>query len=218
MKPLIVLNFKTYNEATGLKALPLAQKIAKSKKNKYDIIVAPSLLTTKEIVDKTTLTVFAQHTDNVQLGAHTGRIPAKELVDIGVKGTLLNHSERKVPYKFLTKIVKECRKNKLQIIICASSISEVKKVAQLKPEYLAYEPTELIGGDVSVCKAQPDILVTAVNAVKKISRKTKVLCGAGVHNKEDLGQALVLGMHGVLIGHAVPKAKDPKKFLQELMI
>ena len=54
--------------------------------------------------------------------------------------------------------------------------------------------------------------------VSGISPKTKVLCGAGIHSKEDLGQALLLGTGGVLIGHAVPKSKDPKKFLEGMLI
>jgi len=60
--------------------------------------------------------------------------------------------------------------------------------------------------------------VKAVEAVKKISPKSRVLCGAGVHTKEDIKHALLLGTEGVLIGHAVPKAKDPRKFLEELLM
>lgn len=218
MKPLILLNFKTYKEAVGQKALLLAKKIAEVKKQKYDIVVAPSLLTIKEIVEKTNLTVFAQHTDHVSLGANTGRIPAEELKSIGVKGTILNHSERKIPLPFLKEIVAICKKNKLKIVICTSNLSEVKKVAALNPDYLAYEPKELIGGNRSVTKSKPEVIIKAVNLVNKISPKTKVLCGAGIHSKEDIGQALLLGTTGVLIGHAVPKAKDPRKFLSDLLI
>ena len=218
MKPIVLLNFKTYKESTGKKALTLARKISKVKKNKYDVVVAPSLLTLKEIAEKTNLTVFSQHTDHISLGAHTGRIPAQELKAIGVKGTILNHSERKIPFNYLREIVDICKGSKLKTVICASTLSEVKKVAELHPDYLAYEPKELIGGEVSVTSAKPDILVKAVELVAEISPKTLVLCGAGVHSKEDLGQALLLGTKGVLIGHSVPKAKDPRKFLEEMLM
>jgi len=218
MKPLILLNFKLYKESSGNKALKLAQELSKINKNKYEIAVAPSLLTLKEIAQKTNLAVFSQHTDDVPLGAHTGRIPADELKDIGVKGTILNHSERKIPLKKLKDIIEICKNKKLKTVVCASSLSEVKKVAELHPDFLAYEPKELIGGDVSVTKAKPDIIVKAVELTTELSPKTKVLCGAGVHSKEDLGQALLLGTKGVLIGHAVPKAKNPRKFLSEMLI
>ena len=217
-KPLILINFKTYKESFGNKALDLARKISKVKKNKYQVAIAPSLLTIKEVAQKTKLTVFSQHTDDDELGAHTGAILASELKAIGVKGTILNHSERKVALPELKKIVKVCKLKKLKTVICASTISEIKKVAQLHPNYIAYEPKEFIGGNISVTEAKPEIVVRAVEVVKYLSPKTKVLCGAGIHSKEDLGHALLLGTEGVLIGHAVPKSKDPKKFLEEMLI
>ncbi len=217
MKPLIVLNLKTYKEAAGKNALRLAKQLEKVRPKNYDLVIAPSLLMLKEISDKTSLTVYSQHADNVSLGAHTGIIPVEELKNIGIKGTLLNHSERKIPLQDLSEIIEACRKNKLNTIVCASSLPETEKIAKMKPDFLAYEPPELIGGDVSVTKARPDVILRALEIVEKISPETKVLCGAGVHSKQDLGQALILGAKGVLIGRAVSKARDPAKFLREML-
>lgn len=217
MKPLILLNFKTYPEAAGKKALALAKKLEKVKSNKYQIVIAPSLPTLKEVASRTSLTVYSQHTDLAGLGAYTGRVSAQELKNIGVQGTLLNHSERKIPFSILKKIAADCKKQKLTVVICASSLEETKQVAKLVPDYLAYEPPELIGGNVSVTKAKPEIIARAVKLVGKISPKTKVLCGAGVQSREDIKKALQFGTKGVLIGHAVPKAKDPAKFLKGLL-
>jgi len=217
MKPLILLNFKTYPEAAGKNALKLVKRLEKVHSKKYNIVVAPSLPTLEEVTEGTSLKVFSQHTDLAGLGAYTGKISAEELKKIGVKGTLLNHSERKIPFPILTKIVADCKKQKLITVVCASSLAEAKQVAELKPDYLAYEPPELIGGDVSVTKAKAEVIAQAVQVVKKISPKTKVLCGAGVQSQEDIRKALQLGTKGVLIGHAVPKAKDPAKMLKELL-
>ena len=221
MKPLVLINFKIYKEALGNKALEVAKKLDSIKKNgdKYEVAIAPSLLTLKEVAQQTKhLTVYSQHTDHIHFGAHTGRISADELKDIGVKGTILNHSERKVPLKYLGEIVQICKLKRLKIIICASTLSEIKKVALFNPHYIAYEPKELIGGDVSVTESHPDIIVKAAELVYQLSPKTKLLCGAGIHTKEDLGHALLLGADGVLIGHAVTKAKDPQKYLEEMLL
>lgn len=217
MKALILLNFKTYPEAVGKKALLLAKKLEKVKTKKYEMVIAPSLPTLEEVTAGTSLTVFSQHTDRAGLGPFTGRISAQELRKIGVKGTLLNHSERKIPFAILKKVVADCKKHTLITVVCASSLAEAKQVAGLKPEYLAYEPPELIGGNVSVTKAKPEIIAKAVELVKKINPKTKVLCGAGVHSRGDVQKALQLGAKGVMIGHAVPKARDPARFLKRLL-
>jgi triosephosphate isomerase (TIM) len=218
MSHLVLINFKTYKETIADKALEVARKIAKVKNNKYTVGIAPSLLTIKEIAQKTDLSVFSQHTDHVELGSNTGRIPADELKKIGVKGTILNHSERKIPSKYLKNIIEKCRAKRLKTIVCASGISEMKKVLQFNPDYLAYEPKEFIGGNISVTEAKPDVILRAAEVIKEINPRTKLLCGAGIHSKEDLGHALLLGADGVLIGHAVSKAKDPKKFLEEMLL
>jgi len=217
MKSLILLNFKTYPETTGKKALLLAKRLEKVRSKKYEIVIAPSLPTLEEVAAGTLLKVFSQHTDLAGLGPFTGKVSAQELKEIGVKGTLLNHSERKIPFPILKKIVKDCKRNKLVVVICASSLTEVHKVTQLAPDYLAYEPPELIGGNISVTKAKPEVIAKAVKLVSKINPKTKVLCGAGIQSREDIIKALQLGAKGVLIGHAVPKAKDPDKFLRRLL-
>ncbi len=216
MKPLVLLNFKTYPEATGKKAVALARKLANVKSTKFAIAFAPPLLELEHVC-KVANNVFAQHVDPDGYGAHTGQITAKDVKNLGARGTLLNHSEHKLSFPVLKKTLEECRRDHLTTVVCAGSLAEVRNVARLKPDYIAYEPPELIGGDRSVTSAEPDVIQKAVQAVRTISSKTKVLVGAGVQSREDVRMALKLGAKGVLIGHAVPKAKEPKKFLERLL-
>ena len=60
MKPLILLNFKTYPEAAGKKALLLAKKLEKVHSSKFEIVIAPSLPTLEEVAARTSLPVFAR--------------------------------------------------------------------------------------------------------------------------------------------------------------
>ena len=217
MKPFILINFKTYPEASGRKAVELAQKIASVKTKKYQLAIAPPLLELEHVCKTVKIPVFAQHVDPSGSGAHTGEITAKDVKQLGATGTLLNHSERKLSFAVLKKTVEECQKNKLTVIVCAGTLMEARNIAALRPQYLAYEPPALIGGKVSVTAANPEILRKAVQLVKCISPGTKVLCGAGVHSREDVLSALQLGMQGVLLSHAVTKAKEPKRFLERLV-
>lgn len=217
MKPLILINFKTYPESIGNKALILAKSIASAKNKDYQVAIAPSMLTLREISRKIKIPVYAQHADNDSSGAQTGHILPSEIKDSGAKGVILNHSEKKIPHNILNKTIEACRKERLGVVICASSLSEIEDLAVLKPDFLAYEPKELIGGNLSVTKARPEIISKAVQTVKKISPKTKILVGAGVHSRNDLKKALELDAEGVLMAHAVVRAKNPKKFLEEFL-
>ena len=45
----------------------------------------------------------------------------------------------------------------------------------------------------------------------------KLLVGAGIKTKEDIGKALELGADGVLIASGIDLATDPEKALKELL-
>lgn len=217
MKPLILINFKTYPEALGKDGVLFARKLAVVRTKKYEIALSPSLLTLPLLSIQPSFPFFAQHVDPFEPGAHTGSISPEELKALGVRGTILNHSEKKVSFSMLKATIRRCQKVRLQMVLCAATPLEAKKLLPLKPDYLAYEPKGLIGGNISVTKARPAIITTVVELSQKISPETKVLCGAGVHSREDVQRALELGCHGVLLSHAIVLAKDPKKFLQELV-
>lgn len=217
MKPLILINCKTYAEVSGEKGIRFARKIAGVKSRKYEVGIAPPLLLLREVARRVQIPVFAQHVDGDEYGAHTGGVLAAEVKEAGARGVILNHSERKVVFEQLVRSVELCKKKGLEVVICASTLAEVKKVASLKPEYIAYEPAALIGGDVSVVSAKPKIIEEVVTVVRKNSVRTRVLCGAGVHSREDLQKALELGAAGVLLAHAVVRARDPAMVLRKMM-
>ncbi|MCD6502806.1 MAG: triose-phosphate isomerase, partial [Euryarchaeota archaeon] len=87
----------------------------------------------------------------------------------------------------------------------------------LEPTFIAIEPPELIGGDVSVTSAKPEIITRVVEGVSRINKNVRILTGAGIKHKEDVKKAVDLGTDGVLLASGYIKAKDPKKFLTELV-
>src|SRR3989344_6231721 len=105
MKPLILINFKLYPEAIGRKSISLAQKIALVKTKRFVIAVAPPTIMLEEVAKKVNIPVFAQHADPYTEGAHTGSISIEDLKKIKIKGTIVNHSEHKIPFPQLKRTV-----------------------------------------------------------------------------------------------------------------
>jgi triosephosphate isomerase len=214
MRPVYIINFKTYRESSGRNALKLAKicdNVAKKRKARVIVCLQPADICVSK---KVSVPVFAQHIDPVEQGQTTGYIIAEDVKADGASGTLLNHSEHKLQFAKLKKAVQICRKNKLKIVICASTPAEAKKVSALKPDYIAIEPPELIGGKVSVSEAKPEIILKTT----KLIRKIPVLCGAGIHQREDVAKAIKLGAKGILVASAVVKAKNPGKILNGLIM
>jgi len=102
-------------------------------------------------------------------------------------------------------------------VVCAENVQSAVQVAEFRPDYVAVEPPELIGGNVSVTTANPAIIEKTVEAVKKVNGSISVLCGAGVKTGEDVKAAIDLGTSGVLLASGVVKAKDPKAALLDLV-
>ena len=215
--PAIVVNFKTYAEASGKGALGLARVCEDvSRETGASIVVCPPSFQLAQVAAAVRIPVFAQHVDAVGAGSFTGHLPPPLALAVGAAGTLLNHSEHKVRRADAVKTVRACKDLGLEVIACANDLREAAAMAKLRPEFVAVEPPELIGGDVSVTSAKPEVVRRAVQAVQAASAEVRVLCGAGVKNARDVRKALELGASGVLLASGVVLAKDPARALRDL--
>lgn len=214
--PLILVNFKTYLEATGRRAVELARTAERvSRETQVSICVAPQFTDIATVAEKVEIPVFAQHIDPIEPGSHTGYVLADAVKEAGAVGTLINHSERQLKLSDIDAAIKIARGRGLVSVVCANNQSISAAVAALKPDIVAVEPPELIGTGISVSKAQPEVVTATVRLVKEVNPKVTILCGAGVSDGEDVAAALRLGTQGVLVASAVVKAKDPYRVLLE---
>lgn len=211
---MIITNFKTYENATGEKALALAkvhEKVAEETGASIAVAVQPTDL--HMIAGAVKIPVLAQHFDPVNFGSATGHILPEALMQAGAAGTLLNHSERRVGMEVIEKSLTRAKELGLFVVVCAESPEEGQQIVPFGPDLVAVEPPELIGGDISVSTAQPEVIENAV----KLIGEGKVLVGAGVKNQEDVRVAMKLGASGILLASGVTKAEDPEAVLRDLV-
>lgn len=214
--PIILINFKTYAEATGKKALKLAETAAKvSLETEICIGLAPQLTDLASVARLVALPVFAQHIDPITPGSFTGHVLPESVKEAGATGTLINHSERRLRLADIDTAIRRAREAGLISVVCANNPDVSAAVAALKPQMLAVEPPELIGTGIPVSKAKPKVVSGTVKLVKEINSDVVVLCGAGISKGEDVHAALKLGTEGVLVASAIVKAKDPYTVLLE---
>jgi triosephosphate isomerase len=180
------------------------------------IAVSPQA-THLERVAETGVETWAQHVSPVEPGSHTGSTLAEAVAEAGAAGTLINHSERRLGLADIDGALDAADRANLETIVCANNPEQIGAAAALGPDAVAVEPPELIGGDVSVSQADPDIVEDAVAAAKAVDESVSVLCGAGVSTGEDLAAAGKLGAEGVLLASGVAKADDPHEALTGLL-
>lgn len=207
MKPLVVINLKTYQ--FGKDALKLAKIIESVDKN---ILICAQSSDIYRISKETKLKVYAQHVDFAMPGRNTGFILPEAVKSNGAVGICLNHSEHPLDFKEIELSVKRSKELNLKIMLFAKDVSQAKKLEKLNPDYIIIEPPELVSGKVSVAEAKPEL-------IKKIRRELngKFLVGAGIHSNKDVEVSMKLGASGVALSSAVTKSKIPKKVLMELL-
>jgi triosephosphate isomerase len=215
--PLFIVNFKTYENGTGKKALKLAKIIEKVALNfrdtDIDIIIAVQPADIRLIADKVSIPVFAQHIDPVSYGSNTGSILFESIIEAGAQGAIINHSEHKLKADEMNKSIKRAKKLDFPILVCVDKLNLGEKVAKLKPDFIAIELPELIGGKKSISLMKPDLIK---RCVKKLGNR--VIVGSGIRGFDDVKKAIELGANGVLVANAVVNAKKPEKVLKDLLM
>ena len=175
--------------------------------------------------------ILSQHTGDVGEGSTTGHIAAAAVKAAGADGSLVNHSERRVPGRRRRGAVEQLRAAGLVSVVCAATPSEAAAMAGLAPDYVAIEPPSLIGTGRAISKVKPGLITRAAEAVRLGAtapgsarsgkrraaaaaaggprpRGPRLLCGAGISSAEDVRLAVELGSAGVLVASGIVKAAD----------
>lgn len=211
---MIWINFKTYPEATGAKASVLA-KACFSVASETGVSIVPVVQATDiyRVGQEAGGPVWAQHVDGLPVGRQTGWVVPEALLGAGAEGTLLNHSEHKLPAEEMAGYLKLVQAKGLKAMVCCSSLAEAEICASFKPDYLAYEPPELIGStQASVATARAGVVADFVARFADLP----VIIGAGIQGEADIMTGLRLGAKGFLVSSAVVQAADPQEALMIL--
>jgi triosephosphate isomerase len=185
---MIIVNFKKY--VTGEKALKLAKickKVSEETKVKIIICVQP-----QDIYPE--IECWSQKPEDSTLP---------------FLGTLINHSDYPLTREMINN---QCSIINITKCVCINSVEEATAIAKFNPDYIAYEPHELIGSrDKSVATEKMSNVQYLVSSVR-----CPILIGAGIHSPEDIRVGLELGAKGFLLATDVVRAVDPEKQLREL--
>jgi triosephosphate isomerase len=210
---MIFVNFKTYPETTGENAISVAGKIIKaSEESGVPAILCPNQEDLEEVAKINGAVVWAQHVDPDERGRATGMVPPEIVQETGAVGTLLNHSEHKLPFDVLKSTMRRCNEVGLKSLIFADSLEEAKQVADLNPDFVGYEPPELVGSKTaSVSSEKPEVVEAVVKAIK-----IPVIIGAGVHTVEDIKVGLKLGAVGFAVASGIVLSGDSGEAFRRL--
>ncbi len=214
--PIIILNYKNYEQTIGEKGLNLS-KIAEKVAEETGVAVAvcPQTIDIGLISQEVNIPVLAQHVDANDSGSFTGNNLIEAIKEAGATGSLVNHSEHRLKLADIEKIIEKSRKLDFYTCVCSNNIQTSKAISSLEPNACAMEPPELIGSGVSVT-TKPELVKQTLSTIRAMSDKVQPLVGAGVTTSEDVVEAIQMGARGVLLASGFVKAKNPSSVLEEM--
>lgn len=212
---MIFVNFKTYPLATGENAVKLAIACETVyEKTKVPIIPIVQALDVWRIHEHVHIPIWIQHIDQFESGTHTGYTVFDSVLSAGAAGTILNHSEHPITMEEIGDTVSRIRKLSpdFPIMICAPNLAVLKNLKAFSPQFIAYEPPELIGSKTaSVATAHPEIIEDSV----RLSDGVPIIVGAGIKTKIDVEICRNKNVKGVLVSSGVVLSENPAQVLSD---
>jgi len=239
--PLIAGNWKMYKTVAEAEAFIQALLPRVSTADGTDVAICPPYLGLQAMVDSTRgsrVQVYAQNMHNAAEGAFTGEVSAPMLVELGVHGVILGHSERREYFgesdRALQLKVPAALEAGLLPVLCVGETEEERErgdterklrhqvqedLARVDTERLgdvviAYEPIWAIGTGRVATPEQAQEAIAFVRALvgdrsREQSERTRVLYGGSV-KPDNAAELLALpDVDGALVGGA---SLDPESF------
>jgi triosephosphate isomerase len=130
----------------------------------------------------------------------------------GARGVVMNHCERPMSLPALKKTIDRANELELLSFACADSIVEAEAIAQLHPDIINPEPTELIGSGKT---SDMGYVKKTIAAIKKIHPDILVEQAAGISSGRQVYDLIFAGAEAAGMASGIFNAPDPLKMVDE---
>lgn len=184
---------------------------------KYDvdaIFIAPYTEIRRITENTDRIFVFAPYMDTLRPGRGMADVLPEAIKDAGAKGVLLNHCERPMTLQQIKKTIKRANELDLITFACADSIAEAKAIAQLQPDIINPEPTELIGTDQA---SDMGYVKETLRVIKEMFPNIFVEQAAGITKGSQIYDFIMAGNDAAGSASGILNSVDPYQLLDEMM-
>lgn len=213
--PFFVFNPKSYLYGAKLLDLALVADDLAQKYPQHSIFMTVPVAEVAMIATQTKkIIVTAQHVDGILPGRGMGKILPESLYAAGARAVFLNHAEHPLTITALVAAVKRAKALGILTIVCADSIKEAQMIANLAPDIILCEPTELIGTGKT---SDQQYIKQTQQAIRLIDPKILIMQAAGISSPNDVYRTIQLGADGTGCTSGITKAADPAQMLREMV-
>lgn len=208
----------TKNYIYGDKVLEYALAADKAAE-KYDIdvlFICPAVEIRRVVENTKHLIVLAPYMDTLRPGRGMADVLPEGLKAAGAKGVVVNHCEKPMSVPQIKATIDRARELDFLVFACADTIAEAKAIAQLHPDIINPEPTELIGGsDGGV--SDMGYVKESIKVIKEIYPDILVEQAAGITNGQQVYDFIMAGSEAAGAASGIMNAKDPIAMIDEMI-
>lgn len=220
MKPVIrtpYFEIGTKNYVYGDTLLEYA-KAADKAAEKYDIdvlFITPAVEIRRVVENTKHLIVLAPYMDTLRPGRGMADILPEALKAAGAQGVVINHCEKPMSLPQMKKTIDRARELDFLVFACADTLEEAKAIAQLHPDIINPEPSQIIGGGNGV--SPMDYVKDSIRVIKEIYPDILVEQAAGITNGQQVYDFIMAGSEAAGAASGIMNAKDPVAMIDEMI-
>jgi len=186
-----------------------------SVKNDVDVLFISPYTEIRRIRENCpSLIILAPYMDTLRPGRGMADILPEALKAAGAQGVVINHCERPMTLSAIKQTIERANELEMLSFVCADTIEEAKAVAQLGPDIINPEPSELIGSGKA---SDMSYVSEAIKAVKAINPNILVEQAAGITTARQVYDFIMAGSEAAGSASGVLKSEKPFELLDEMV-
>ncbi len=193
-------------------------KAADKAAEKYDVdvlFITPAVEIRRVVENTKHLIVLAPYMDTLRPGRGMADILPEALAAAGAKGVVINHCEKPMSLPQMKKTIDRARELDFLVFACADTLEEAKAIAQLHPDIINPEPSQIIGGGNGV--SPMDYVKDSIKVIKEIYPDILVEQAAGITNGQQVYDFIMAGSEAAGAASGIMNAADPIAMIDEMI-
>ena len=220
MKPTIRVPYfeiGTKNYVYGDQLLEYAIAADKAaEKYDIDVLFICSPIEIRRVCEHTkNLIVLAPYMDTLRPGRGMADILPEGLKAAGAQGVVINHCEKPMSLPQMKAICDRAKELDFLVFACADTIAEAKAIAQLHPDIINPEPSDIIGGGNGVSPMA--YVKDSIRVIKEIYPDIMVEQAAGITNGQQVYDFIMAGSEAAGAASGIMNAADPLAMIDEVI-
>jgi triosephosphate isomerase len=214
--PFFEIGTKNYVYGDTVLEYALAAEEA-SKQYDIDVLFTLPVVEMRRVAERTSrLILIAPYMDTLRPGRGTADILPEGIYAAGARGVVVNHCEKPMSLPQIKATIERARELDMLVFACADTIAEAKAIAELHPDIINPEPSELIGGTGGGV-SDMGFVRESIRAIKAIYSDILVEQAAGITNGQQVYDFIMAGSEAAGAASGIMKAADPVAMIDEMI-